>query len=489
MIFGSAGSGKSTLLRTIITSMAMSCSPRQAQAYILDYGGQSSLKVLEAFPHVGAVVTRLETERTERLVQLVRTELQRRNRAMRELRVDNWLDYNNNCESGEEFPALYLIIDNFRDFKQSFEHEFINEVTRLLSGAQSTGLFLIVAASLQSDIPSDLFSNINQRVTFIQADQSEYYRIVGFPSETKMAEDASKGLRPGRGMSRATPPEEFQTALPCAGENDKDQTENLIRLAETMRSKWKGELPKPVDTLPFLATLHPSDVYPGANTYMSPIGLDFVELQPVGFSLINDGPTFLVGGVTRQCGKTTLIRTWLLGLAKSFRPDQLQVALIDFHTRTLAPLRHLPVVSHYIGNKLGLDELIEYLKSEVGKRQADVERIYSSDPDRFDIREVLALWPHILVVIDDYDRFFQSMDGPSEPLIDIIQQSSDCGISFIVSGKLTDLPNSYSDRFIDRVKDQDAAYCWADLKELTNSITRAGLSDRCHRVCLQEGAT
>lgn len=452
MVFGSAGSGKSTLLRTIVTSIAMSCTPRQAQAYILDYGGQSSLKVLEAFPHVGAVVTRLETERTERLVQLIRSELQRRNRAMRELRVDNWEDYNNNCEPSEKFPALFLIIDNFRDFKQSFEHEFINEVTRLLSGAQSAGLFLIVATSLQSDVPSDLFANINQRVTFIQAVQSEYYQIVGFPSDDKLAEDASKGLRPGRGMSRATPPEEFQAALPTYGDNDKEQTENLIQLAETMRSKWKGDLPKPVETLPYLATLHPSDVYPGANTYISNIGLDFVELQPIGFSLVNDGPTFLIGGVTRQCGKTSLIRTWLLGLSKSYRPDQLKVALIDFHTRTLAPLRHLPIVSHYVGNKVGMDELTDYLVNEVEKRQEDIEITYMNDPDTFDIHEVQKLWPHILVVIDDYDRFFQAIGSPSDQLIEVVQHGSDCGISFIISGKLSDLPNSYSDRFIDRVK-------------------------------------
>lgn len=452
MVFGSAGSGKSTLLRTIMTSLAMTYSPKKVQAYILDYGGQSSLKVLEAFPHVGAVVTKLETERTERLVQLIRTELQRRNRAMRELRVDNWNDYNVNCIPEEQFPALFLIIDNFRDFKQSFEHEFINDVTRLISGAQSAGLFLIVSASLQTDVPSDLFANINQRVTFIQAETSEYYRIVGFPSEAKLSEDSSKGLRPGRGMSRGTPPEEFQTALPCHGENDKEQTESLIQIAESMRSKWKGNLPKPVDTLPYLATLAPENVYPGPNVMLSPIGLDFVELQPVGLSLVSDGPAFLIGGVTRQCGKTTLIRTWLLGLAKSYRPDQLEVALIDFHTRTLAPLRHLPIVKAYVGNKLGLDELTESIKQEISERQAEIERIYSSDPDSFDIRGVLSLWPHILIVIDDYDRFFQSLGGSSEGLIEIIQQSADCGISFVVSGKLTDLPNSYTDRFIDRVK-------------------------------------
>lgn len=452
MVFGSAGSGKSTLLRTIMTSLALTYSPSEVNAYILDYGGQSSLKVLESFPHVGAVITKFETERTERLIQLIRTEIQRRNRAMRELRVDNWSDYNTHCISGQQFPALFLIIDNFRDFKQSFEHDFINEVTRLISGAQSAGLFLVLASSLQSDIPTDLYANINQRITFIQADQSEYYRIVGMPSEAKLMEDASKGLRPGRGMSRATPPEEYQAALPSYGENDKEQTENLIDLAETMRREWQGALPKPVNTLPYLATLSPHLIGHGTYDYKSPIGLDFMDLQATGLSLVNDGPSFLIGGVTRQCGKTTLIRTWLLSLAKAFSSKQLQVDLIDFHTRTLAGLRHLPIVSSYIGNRVGLEELTEKLMSEINRRQSAIEQIYVNNPDEFDIHNILKQWHHIVVVIDDYDRFYQSLGGPSENLADIIQKCTDCGMSFIISGEITDLPNAYADRFIDRVK-------------------------------------
>jgi hypothetical protein len=56
------------------------------------------------------------------------------------------------------------------------------------------------------------------------------------------------------------------------------------------------------------------------------------------------------------------------------------------------------------------------------------------------------------VVIDDYDRFSQNLGGPAEKLVDLVQRGQDCGISFIITGKLTDLPNSYIDKFIDRVK-------------------------------------
>jgi len=173
LVFGSAGTGKSMLLLTLVTSLALTQTPQDAQVYIVDYGGQSSLKPLEVFPYVGAVVTRLETERTERLFQLVYDELQRRNHLMREARVDNWLDYNQSVSAENHIPAFYLIIDGFREFKQSFEIEFINNVITLLGGSQAAGLFLVISASLQNDIPNDLFANINMRCSLIQADSTE----------------------------------------------------------------------------------------------------------------------------------------------------------------------------------------------------------------------------------------------------------------------------------------------------------------------------
>jgi len=71
LIFGSPGSGKSTLLRTLVTSLVRAQSPLDVHIYILDFGGQSALKVLEAYPHVGAVITRVETECAERLIKYI----------------------------------------------------------------------------------------------------------------------------------------------------------------------------------------------------------------------------------------------------------------------------------------------------------------------------------------------------------------------------------------------------------------------------------
>lgn len=452
LIFGSSGSGKSTLLRTLVTSLALMHTPSEVQFYIMDFGGQSSLKILETFPHVGSVVTHLETERTERLVQLVQQEIHRRNNLMREVRVDNWRDYNTSCKPEDKFPVLYLLIDNFREFKNKFDNEFVEEVTTLMSGGQSAGLYLAVATSLQNDLPVELFANINQRLTFLQADTTEYFRIVGTPSEAKLQEDAAKGIRPGRGLSRGNPPEEFQAALPVYGMGDKEQTDNLLLLAEKMRTAWKGPLPGPVNTLPYHAVLQPEIACVERSGYETPLGLDFINLQPIGFNLPMDGPAFLIGGVSRLCGKTSLLQTWLLGLSSCYTPRQVEVILVDFHTRSMSALRRLPIVKHYVGSRSALDEVLEEINAALSERQRLAEEAYNADPDHFDPIAMLSSWPHILVMIDDYERLYQVMGGENPLLAECIQQSEGNGCSFAVSAKLSDLPNSFSDHFAERLR-------------------------------------
>lgn len=452
LVFGSAGTGKSTLLRTMVTSLAMTHKPDEAQVYVLDYGGQSALKLLELFPHVGAVVTRLETERAERLVQLIQTEIFRRNNLLREARLDNWLDYNSSVQHADRLPALFLVIDGFRDFKAAFETEFIDSVSALISGGQAAGLYMVAATSLQNDIPNDLFANINMRMSFNQADSTEYFRIVGTPSEAKLLEDAAKGVRPGRGLLRGTPPVEFQAALPTHGVTDREQAGNLIALAEQMRRTWQGTLPQPVLTLPELFTLPDYQVIQPGNTYNSMLGLDSETLSPTGFSLVNDGPAFLIGSVTGQAGKTALLRSWILSLANLYPPEKLQTTIIDFHTRSLTAFRRLPNCNNYVGSKAALDEVLSKLETEIARRQTAIDKAYQEDPENFNQYSVLSRWPHILLIIDDYERFYQAMDSEVPQLADCLLRGSDLGFSFIVSGKMSDLPNSYSDHFIERFR-------------------------------------
>ena len=130
------------MLRTLISSLVLTNSPDQVHIYVIDYGGQTSLKVMESFPHVGAVVTRIENEKTERLIQMLHKEVARRNELLRNANVDNRFDYNTTVPAERKLPAIYLLIDNFNALRRTFEMDFINSISSLMSGGQSAGKML-----------------------------------------------------------------------------------------------------------------------------------------------------------------------------------------------------------------------------------------------------------------------------------------------------------------------------------------------------------
>lgn len=458
LVFGSAGTGKSNLLRTLVTSLALTRSPDEVHFYILDFGGQSTLKVLDGMPHVGAVVTRFEVERVERLIAYIHAEISRRNDLFRSARIDSYEDYNTRVTPGERLPVIYFIIDGYGDFKRSVDMELAKSVSTLISGGAASGLYLIVSASLQSEIPNDLFANINLRLTFHQADQTEYYRIVGRPSEAKIQEEVTTPPPPGRGLLRGTPPLEFQAALPTKGLTDEEQFQEMAALATSMMSVWDGPTPPEIRSLPLLVTLPKPTAPPalasaGARPALSALlGQDYQTLAPVSLSLDEDGPTFLVASVSPQAGKTSLLQTWVVGMAEMFSPGDLNFIFPDFHCRTMAAFRGVPHLMAYIGSMSTLDPTLSQLTEEIERRQKALEGAYEADPDGFDSQTLVKSWPHILVVIDDYDTFSARAENAKQQLADAISTGGELGVSIVVAGNLSELPRDYDDPLMQRIR-------------------------------------
>ena len=454
LLFGSSGTGKSTLLRTLVTSLAVNNPPDRVHVYILDFGVQSPLKVLESFPHVGAVITRLETERGERLIQFLHSEVARRTAQMRQLGVDSWVDFNRSPGVAGKIPAIFLLIDNFQEFRRILPVELVQSISSLVAGGQAAGIFTVIASSLQADLPNDLFANINLRLTFYQSDQTEYFRLVGQPSPGRVDEDAARGPLPGRGLLRGTPPQEFHGALPSLGDTDRDQYENLARLAEKMRSAWSGPTPFTIRNLPYLVTL-PEMPSPGMShnvPRMLLLGQDYETLSPLSLSLDNDGPTFLLGSVTPHAGKTTLLRSLLIGLAERHSPEEVQLVLLDFHGRTMAPFRRLGHVRAYVGAKTGVEPALESILQEVDRRHGLLEKAYEADPDEFQKRTLQKTWPQICVVIDDYEKFLPQVEAERRRLQECLMRGGELGVSFLIAGHVASLPTDFDDPFIQRVR-------------------------------------
>lgn len=92
VVVGGPQSGKSTALRTIVTSLALTHTPREVQVYAVDLGG-GSLVSTQGLPHVGGVATRARPDYLRRLIAEVAGVVTEREARFRRLGVESMASY------------------------------------------------------------------------------------------------------------------------------------------------------------------------------------------------------------------------------------------------------------------------------------------------------------------------------------------------------------------------------------------------------------
>ena len=101
LLVGPVGSGTTTALRTLAWSAIGSTAPGDCHLYVLDAHGEPGYDALGVAAHVGAVVRTVESERVDRLLRRLSTELDRR------------------TDSGARRPAIVLLIDGLGALRTS----------------------------------------------------------------------------------------------------------------------------------------------------------------------------------------------------------------------------------------------------------------------------------------------------------------------------------------------------------------------------------
>ena len=119
VIFGAAGRGKTTFVKTLLTALAVTRSPNELHIYALDFG-RGGLKSMKALPHLGASIDASETARVEQMIRMLRNFINERQDRLSKYRLAG----RSQCEEpeGHHCPRSVVVIDNFAEFKESFEH-------------------------------------------------------------------------------------------------------------------------------------------------------------------------------------------------------------------------------------------------------------------------------------------------------------------------------------------------------------------------------
>ncbi|MBB4918681.1 type VII secretion protein EccCa [Streptosporangium saharense] len=437
-LVGGTQSGKSTVLRTLITGMALTHTPREAQFYCLDFGG-GSLAALEALPHVGGVASRLDGDRVRRTVAEVAALLQRRERDFAEQGIDSITAYRQRLADGAEgdgYGDVFLVVDGWLTVRQDFE-SLEPVITDLAARGLGYGVHVIAATNKWSEFRPGIRDLFGTRVELKLGDayESEVNR--------KSALAVPEGV-PGRGLTKEGL--HFLSALPrIDGVRKADDLSTGVRaLVHAVRDAWQGPPAPPVRLLPAVL---PAATLPGAEQTgraRIPLGIDEATLSPVMLDFEAD-PHFIVVGDT-ESGKSNLLRVITEGLVARQTPQEAMMIVIDYR-RSLLDSAATEHRIGYAASSAAATALINDARGALLKRLPPADLTPEQLRDR-------SWWQgcDLYIVVDDYDLVATS-SNPLLPLAELLPQARDIGLHLVMSRAMGGVGRAMFDPIIQRVKD------------------------------------
>ncbi|MDQ0784824.1 type VII secretion protein EccCa [Streptomyces sp. B3I8] len=419
-VAGGPQSGKSTLLRTLITSLALTHTPREVQFYCLDFGG-GTLSALAALPHVGGVAARMDTERVGRVMSEITALLAHRERFFLEHGIDSMVSLRRRRAAGE-FPGerhgdVFLVIDGWSTVRQDYD-QHIGALNALAGRGLNYGIHLVVTTSRWVELTATVRDQTGTRLELRMGDAMD--------SGIDVRRAAEVPRVPGRGLTRDSKLH-YLAALPRLDGRPgaDDLSEGVADLVARVREHWAGPPAPPVRMLPTL--LPAAELPPAEGDLRVPLG---VEEEGMG-TLWHDftaTPHLIVVGDT-ESGKTNMLRLIARSITERFTPAEARIMVVDYR-RTL--VESVPE-EYRLGHAVGIDALKELIQGA-----ARAVRTRLPGPDITPARMRLRDWwtgPRLFVLVDDYDMVGGGgpLNQPFEPLTDHLALGHEVGLHLVVA--------------------------------------------------------
>ncbi|MER6943405.1 type VII secretion protein EccCa [Nonomuraea sp. NPDC000554] len=436
---GGTQSGKSTMLRSLITSMALTHTPREVQFYCLDFGG-GSLGTLDGLPHVGGVATRLDADRVRRTIAEISSIMRDRERLFGELGIDSFASYRRQVAEGQiegdGWGDIFLVVDGWLTIRQEYE-ALEGVITDLAARGLGYGIHVVAATNKWSEFRPGIRDLFGTRIELKLGDsyESEINR--------KAAMAVPEGM-PGRGLTKDGM--HFLAALPRIDgvQNAEDLAVGVRALVQAVREAWKGQAAPGVRLLPAVL---PAAMLPGPDATgpkRIPIGIDEATLSPMLLDFEAD-PHFIVVGDT-ESGKSNLLRVISEGLVARQTPREAMLIVIDYRRALL----DTAVTEHRIGYAASSAAAAELINNARG---ALLKRLPPADltPDQLRTR---SWWQgsDLYIIVDDYD-LVAGTTNPLLPLADLMPQARDIGLHLIVARQMGGIGRAMFDPIITKMKD------------------------------------
>ena len=204
LIAGQTGSGKSVGLNAIILSLLYTKTPEQMKLVLVD-PKRVEMASYASIPHLlRPVVT--SSEDTEKVLEELVTEMERRYNVFAEAKVRNITSYNDQSE--EKLPYIVAVIDEMADLMMTSGKHVEACIVRLAQLARATGIHMVVATQkpVSTVVTGLIKSNLPTRLSYQVASKNDSRVILDCNGAEKLL---------GRGdllMTSSGEPERFHGA-------------------------------------------------------------------------------------------------------------------------------------------------------------------------------------------------------------------------------------------------------------------------------------
>jgi len=499
LVGGTTGAGKSELLQTFVAALALEHPPDQVTFLLVDYKGGAAFKDAVQLPHTVGFVTDLDGHLVGRVLVSLNAELHRRERLLAEHGAKDLIEMERRLPHAAP-PTLILIVDEFATLAKELP-EFVDGVVNVAQRGRSLGIHLILATQRPAGAINDnVRANTNLRIALRMNDESDSNDVIN-------AKDAAHLPRtlPGRAFARTGQAEltEFQVAyvggqaMTAATGDGPGVLVHPLAWGQVLRSKpsdttagadaatdlqlivdcigeafqtsgrplperpWLPPLPEAVTTDELVAAGRDGD-----GVALGLLDVPSHQAQvPWSWDYRTNASLAVYG--TSGSGKTTLLRTLAATLARRFSPDEAHIYGLDFASRGLGPLEHLPHVGSIVpGDDIErVQRLMTTLEREIGRRKQLFAAAGAGHFDEYNDAEPPDRLPRIFVLLDGFSGFanvFDTIDFGTwvEKWPVIVGEGRPVGIHVVITADRRlamgmTLSSALADRVVLRMSDDD----------------------------------
>jgi S-DNA-T family DNA segregation ATPase FtsK/SpoIIIE len=248
-VIGAPRSGRTQVLRTIAGSAARTRSVADMHIYGIDAAG-GGLAAVERLPHCGAIVSRYDIERLERLVGRLGRELTARQEACAARSCAGLVELRRLLPAGQRPAHLLLLIDGWDALVPILDDydngRLFTDITRLLREGAAAGIH-VIATSERSLLGGRLAAHNDHKLLLRQTDRADYQLVGIAPGKVPTTVPAGRGWH---ALSRT----ETQVALLAPEDRGQEQADALRRIgveaARRDTSVPASRRPFPVASMP-----------------------------------------------------------------------------------------------------------------------------------------------------------------------------------------------------------------------------------------------